>query len=157
MDQLYHGTLARNIPSIQKTGLLPQRSVWTAKFHAEATELVYAVDQSRIGRLTVIITGQMASSDLIEYSADYQFGQFVDDLARHGAIVVLRPEKFRCCSDFSEKGHPQGVEPGDWYSDQAVSTDDIRQTISGPQIIDWLKPHPMDFELRFRNILRQKV
>jgi RNA:NAD 2'-phosphotransferase (TPT1/KptA family) len=68
MQKLYHGTLARNLPSIRVHGLLPQKGSWTATFYKDAPDLVYAVDEERKGRLLAIITGQLARAGLVNLS-----------------------------------------------------------------------------------------
>jgi hypothetical protein len=151
---LYHGTLAENIQSIRNTGLLPRKGLWTANFHVNAPELVYAVDESRRGRLIAIITGQIAKTGLVRFSDQYDFDHFNNDLARYGAVVVITAAMFRSCLSFSERGHPEGVEPGDWYSREPVGVENILEIIAGQEMIGWLKPHPIDFECRFREILR---
>jgi RNA:NAD 2'-phosphotransferase (TPT1/KptA family) len=67
-QKLYHGTLARNLPSIRALGLLPQKGSWTATFYKDASDLLYAVDEDRKGRLIAIITGQIACAGLVRVS-----------------------------------------------------------------------------------------
>lgn len=91
---LYHGTLARNVPSIRKLGLLPQRGSWTSGFRPEASKLVYAVDDQHRGRLVTYITGQISKSNLVDFFDDYQFDDFKQDLIKLGAIVVIKTTRF---------------------------------------------------------------
>jgi len=156
MNELYHGTLARNLPAIRKAGLLAQKGSWTVDFHSEAAELVYAVDESRRGRVIVAITGQMAKSGLVQWSENYQFDHFNADLTKHGAVVVVSAVSFSSYSAQFEQGHPPGAEPGDWYSRQSVSLNDIQRIMIGHEMLDWLKPDEMDFAYRFRDILRNR-
>jgi hypothetical protein len=154
MNELYHGTLAQNIESIRKIGLLPRRGSWTAGFHSNASELVYAVDESRRGRIIVAITGQMAKADLVRWSDDYQINHFNNDLAKHGAVVVIRTATFRSYPGSFESGHPPGTEPGDWYSCQSVGVEEIQGIMIGQEMLSWLQPHEMDFAYRYSEILR---
>ena len=50
MQRLYHGTLARNVPSIRAHGLVPQKGSWTKAFYNDAPDLLYAVDEGRKAR-----------------------------------------------------------------------------------------------------------
>lgn len=154
VGDVYHGTLAQNIQSIRRTGLSPRRGAWTTNFHSDAVELVYAVHENRKGRLIAIITGQIAKSGLVRFSNDYQFDDFRNDLAEHGAIIVVKATTFCCSENPSTRGHPAGVEPGDWYSRQPVGIEDIQRIMVGQEMLDWLNPHEMDFACRFREVLR---
>ena len=155
MQKLYHGTLARNLPSIRVHGLLPQKGSWTATFYKDAPDLVYAVDEERKGRLLAIITGQLARAGLVNLSDTYTFDDFKNDLAAHGAVIEFAAESFSCYETFSELTHPPSVEQGDWYSSEPVSADRIEQIVTGQEMVEWLKPHPVDFSCRYREILER--
>lgn len=156
MQTLYHGTLARNLPSIRVLGLLPQNGSWTATFYKEAPDLVYAVDEARKGRLIAIITGQIARTGLVLVSDTYTFDDFKSDLAAHGAVVVFNTTSFSCFETFSELKHPPSVEQGDWYGHDAVSVDKIKQVIIGWEMVEWLNPDPVDFLCRYSRILHER-
>src|ERR1700730_1168778 len=100
MRKLYFGTLAKNLPRIKQTALLPKKGLWSEKFHADASKLVYAVDETRKARLITIITGQMAKSNLLRWSNDYQFEDFKNDLIGHAAVVVFQTTTFCYRPDF---------------------------------------------------------
>jgi len=154
MRELYHGTLAQNVPSIIKSGLLLQKGLWTSDFHSDASELVYAVDDSHRGKLITIITGQIAKCGLLRCSDNYLFDDFKADLMQHGAVVIIRAAAiFRRYPDHFESGHPPGTEPGDWYSREPVSVDNIQRIMTGQGMLDWLEPSECDFTHRLRDIL----
>jgi hypothetical protein len=155
MHKLYHGTLARNLTSIRAQGLRPQRGPWTMAFYPGAPDLVYAVAESGKGRLIAIVAGQIARAGLVHLSDSYSFDDFNADLGAHGAVVVLTPTTFSFCETNSELGRPASVEPGDWYSHEPVSTDQIEGVMTGPEMVNWLKPHPVDFSCRYREILER--
>jgi hypothetical protein len=155
MSRLYHGTLARNVQSIRTTGLLPRKGLWTAGFHSDAAELVFAVDENHQHRLILAITGQMAKADLARWTESYQFGHFNDDLIKHGAVVIVGAEKFSPYPPGRfETGHPLGTEPGDWYSRRPISIDDIQEIMTEQAMLDWLKPSVTEFVHSYREVLR---
>jgi hypothetical protein len=153
MQKLYHGTLARNIPSIRAHGLVPQKGSWTKAFYNDAPDLVYAVAEDRKGRLIGIITGQLALSGIGRLSDGYTFDDFRHDLSTHGAVVVFVSATFCCCEPFSEFKYPSSIEQGDWYSTESVGSADIDQIMTGRVMVEWLHPHPVDFHYRYRCIL----
>jgi hypothetical protein len=154
VDKLYHGTLLRNVHSIRTKGLLPQKGLWTAGFHLDAVELVYAADEDHKGSFLVAIAGQMTKSGLVEWSDKYQFGDFKNDLIQHGAVVVVVARAtFRRYPDHFQSGHPSGTEPGNWYSQEFVPSKDIEGILTGQEMLDWLKPSEADFRYRFSDIL----
>jgi hypothetical protein len=155
--KLYHGTLARNIPSIRERGLLPQKGLWTESFHDSAVDLVYAVDEDRRARIVPAITGQIARHGLVQWSDDYEIEHFYNDLVTHGAVVVINAATF-CYypSNFLKKGHPAGSEPGDYYSRESVGVEAIERVMIEQEMLDWLKPiADADFTCRYREILRE--
>lgn len=154
MQKLYHCTLAQNLESIRKAGLLPRKGLLAEKFYPDAEKLIYAVDEDRKGRLIAIITGQMARNDLVQWSKSYQFEDFKNDLITHGAVVVFQTTAFCCRRNCKEPGHPPSVEVGDWYSRESVSNKSIEREMVGQEMLDWLKPHEMDFIYRYRDRLR---
>jgi hypothetical protein len=156
MQRLYHGTLARSVPSIRAHGLVPQKGSWTKAFYNDAPDLLYAVDEGRKARLIAIITGQLARSGIVRLSDGYTFDEFKDDLGNHGAVVVFATETFSCREPSSELKHPPSVEEGDWYSTEPVSNADIDQIMTGRAMLEWLHPHPVDFEYRYRGILHER-
>jgi len=155
MSNLYHGTLARNVQSIRKTGLLPRKGLWMTNFHSDAAELVFAADGNHRHRLILAITGQMTKASLIVCDDNYQFEDFNADLLKHGAVVEVGmatfssypPERF-------VSGHPQGTEPGDWYSREPISIDDIHGIMTGQEMRDWLNPSATEFIHTYREVLR---
>jgi hypothetical protein len=155
MQKLYHGTLAQNLPSIREQGLMPQAGSWTAAFYEKAPNLVYAVDEDRKGRLIAIITGQIARAGLVHLPDTYTFENFKHDFAGHGAVIKFTSATFSCYEPFSELKHPPSVEQGDWYSSEPVSADHIEQIITGTEMVEWLKPHPVDFSGRYHEILER--
>jgi hypothetical protein len=154
MDKLYHGTLARNVPSIRKAGLLPQKGLWTADYHSEAEALVYATSENHRGKLTTIMAGQLAKAGFVHWSEQYEFDHFKNDLISHCAIIIVKVDRFRCYPDHFEAGHPSGTEPGDWYSREVISTEEIQGVLTGQKLLDWLKPSAPDFTYRLRDVLR---
>jgi hypothetical protein len=112
---LYHGTLRRNVPSIRDTGLRPQRGAWAARFHPNAADLVYAVDDEHKSSAILAIAGQMAKAGLIQGSKNYSFDDFKNDLTERGAVIVVNATTFRRYPWSFEPGHPTGAEPGNWY------------------------------------------
>jgi hypothetical protein len=154
VQRLYHCTLAPNLESIRKIGLLPRRGSLAAKFYPDAAELIYAVDEVHKGRLTSILTGQMAGTGLVRWSENYQFGDFKRDLVTHGAVVVFQSTAFCCRGNSENGGHPPSLEVGDWYSREPVSRTSIEREIVGQEMLDWPKPHEVDFTCRYRDRLR---
>ncbi|MGO9050235.1 MAG: hypothetical protein ACLQFW_25700, partial [Xanthobacteraceae bacterium] len=136
MDKLYHSTLARNVQSIMTIGLLPKKGLWTADFHWDAKELVYAADENHRGSLIVVVAGQMAKSRLVQWSDHYQFGHFSNDLNKRGAIIVVRRATFRHYPDHFEHGHPSGTEPGNWYSREPIGTEHIQGIMTGREMLN---------------------
>jgi hypothetical protein len=155
MQKLYHSTLARNGPSIRAHGLVPQKGSWTRAFYNDAPDLLYAVDEGRKARLIAIITGQLARSGIVCLYDGYNFEEFTNDLSNHGAVVVFVTATFSYREPFSELKHPSSVEEGDWYSTEPVSSADIEQIMTGRTLVEWLHPHPVDFDYRYRCILNQ--
>jgi hypothetical protein len=155
MDALYHATLARNVPSIEADGLVPQKGPWTSAFHLDAAELVFAVGEDHLGRLPKILVGQMGKAGLVKWSDEYQFAQFKNDLIHHAAIIVLKAVKFDHYPDDAKFGHPSGAEAGDWYSREIIRVDDILKIMVGQELYDWLRPSEMNFTYDWREILRQ--
>lgn len=145
---LYHGTLRRNLQSIRKAGLQPQRGVWAACFHPSAEPLVYAVDDKHRSAAILAITGQMAKANLVQRSENYSFDDFKNDLIEHGAIIVVRATTFLGHPWSVELGHPTGAEPGNWYSSETVS---VESEMVGKEMLAWLKPHEQDFIHRYRD------
>jgi hypothetical protein len=156
MDKLYHSTLARNVPSIRKLGLLPQRGLWTADYHSKAEALVYATNESHRGKLATIMAGQLAKAGFVQWSEKYQFDHFKNDLFEHCAIIILKVDKLHCYPDRFEAGHPDGTEPGDWYSRQVISVEEILGVLTGQELLDWLEPSEPDFTYRLRDVLRRR-
>jgi hypothetical protein len=156
MIELYHGTLAINVPSIRKLGLLPQKGNWTSKFRPSASELVYAVDYEHIGRLVVYISGQMAKSNLVQISGNYEFDHFTNDLIQYAALVMIRTQRFSQYPTHLTEAHPSGPEPGDWYSYEPVLVDEIQRIVTGQEMLHWLRPTEADFTERLRYVLRGK-
>jgi hypothetical protein len=156
MQKLYHGTLARNVPSIRAQGLVPQKGSWTKAFYNDARDLLYAVDEGRKARLIAIITGHLARSGIVCLSDGYTFDDFKNDLSNHGAVVIFTTATFSCREPFSELKHPSSVEQGDWYSTEPVSSADIEQIMTGRAMQDWLNPHAADFDYRYRCILQER-
>jgi hypothetical protein len=155
--KLYHGTLAQNLQSIREQGLLPRRGLWTESFHESAVKLVYAVEEDRKARIIPAIAGQMAKHGLVRWSDDYQFGDFCEDLTKHGAIVAINAISFSCYPpNIFRSGHPAGTEPGDCYSREPVGVDAIEGVMTGQEMLDWLRPiADEDFKYRYREILRE--
>jgi hypothetical protein len=145
---LYHGTLRRNVPSIRGTGLQPQRGAWAARFHPNAADLVYAVDDEYRSSAILAIAGQMAKAGLVQRSENYPFDDFKNDLIEHGAVIAVNATTF-CHYPWSlAPGHPTGAEPGNWYSSEPVS---VEGEMIGEGMLAWLKPSEQDFNLRYRD------
>jgi hypothetical protein len=158
--KLYHGTLAQNVPSIQKSGLLPQKGGWSGRFHADAVDLVYAIDETegRTKRVALAIIGQMLKVGFVQWTDDYQLENLKADLAEHGAVVVVQSASFISYPPYVEQpGHPIGAEPGDWYSRDTVSVEGIARIITGQELLEWLSPEPSEFEFEYtyRRILEE--
>ena len=151
---LYHGTLRRNLPSIKDTGLQPQRGEWTARFHPDATALVYAVDDEHRSSAILAVAGQMAKAGLIEGSENYSFDNFKNDLIEHGAVLVVKATTFRRYPWSFELGHPTGAEPGNWYSSEPVR---VESEMIGEEMLAWLKPNEQDFIYRYRDHMREEA
>jgi hypothetical protein len=156
MQKLYHGTLARNVPSIRERGLVPQKGSWTRAFYNDAPDLLYAVDEGRKARLIAIITGQLARSGIVCLSDGYTFDDFKNDLSNHGAVIIFEAATFAYREPFSELKYPSSVEQGDWYSTEPVSSADIDQIMTGRAMADWLNPHAVDFDYRYRCMLHER-
>jgi hypothetical protein len=145
---LYHGTLRQNLPSIRETGLLPQRGAWTARYHTDATALVFAVDDINRSAAILAIAGQMANAALTRGSENYSFDDFKNDLIEHGAVIVVRATTFgRYPLVPFDPGHPPGAEPGNWYSSEPVG---VESEMTGKEMLAWLKPNEQDFIHRYR-------
>jgi hypothetical protein len=145
---LYHGTLRRNVPFIRDIGLRPQRGAWAARFHPDASDLVYAVDDKHRSSAILAVSGQMAGAGLIQASTNYSFNDFKSDLIEHGAVIVVKATTFRSYPWSFEPGHPIGAEPGNWYSAEPVS---VESEILGEEMLAWLKPSEQDFIHRYRD------
>src|ERR1700730_8286573 len=156
MQKLYHGTLARNVPSIRAQGLVPQKGSWTKAFYNDAPDLLYAVDEGRKARLIAIITGQLARSGIVRLLDGYTFDDFENDLSTHGAVVVFSTANFSYCEPLSELKHPSSVEQGDWYSTKPVSIAAIDEIMTGRGMVDWLNPQEVDSDCRPRCILHER-
>lgn len=138
---LYHGTLRRNIPSIQAIGLWPSLGEFTTTAYDEAIqagvdlpELVFAADKEGLTRCLSAIGSYIQMAYPNEYKP---YG--VDAIQRYGALCVLkqgetgfdrRPE----FDDISE--YPYQVEPGDYYRDSSVKVDYI---LTGAKMINFLR------------------
>jgi hypothetical protein len=104
---LYHGTLRRNVPSIRATGLQPQRGAWAERFHRDAADLVYAVDDQHPASALLAIVGQMTKACLAHWTENYSFDDFKNDLIEHGAVLVVKASSFRHHPwTFDTSGHP---------------------------------------------------
>ena len=148
----YHGTLRRNIASIKQDGLLSRTGILARDYHEDAVDHVYAVSEDRKGRLIRIITHQMGIAGLVSLTEGYQFNDFKNDLAAHGAVFTLNQIGFVECD---ENGNPPGAEMGDWYKKESVSVLNIRKVIVGQRLLDWLNPNEVDFKYRDRAILHK--
>jgi hypothetical protein len=156
MSRLYHGTLAQHLKSIRKIGLSPRKGLWMANFHSDPAELVFAADENHRHRLVLAITGQMAKADLVLWADSYQFQHFNADLLNHGAVVEVGTATFRSYPPGQFViGHPSGTEPGDWYSREPISVDDIHGIKTGQEMLDWLKPSATEFTHTYRDVLRR--
>jgi hypothetical protein len=146
---LYHGTLRRNVPSIRATGLQPQRGSWAARFHRNAADLVYAVDDQHPASALLAIVGQMTKAGLAQWSENYSFDDFKNHLIEHGAVLVVKATTFRHHPwTFETSGHPIGAEQGNWYSSEPVS---IESEMIGKDMLALLKPNEQEFILgRYR-------
>jgi hypothetical protein len=146
---LYHGTLRRNVPSIRATGLQPQRGAWAGRFHHDAADLVYAVDDQHPASALLAIVGQMTKAGLAQRSENYSFDDFRNDLIEHGTVLVVKDTTFRHHPwTFETSGHPMGTEQGNWYSSEPVS---IESEVIGKDMLALLKPNEQEFILgRYR-------
>jgi hypothetical protein len=149
---LYHGTLRRNLPSIRNNGLQPQRGVWAARFHPDATALVYAVDDEHRSAAILAVGGQMAKAGLIRASENYSFDDFKNDLIEHGAVIIVKATTFRGHPWTLDSRHPTGAEPGNWYSLEPVS---VQSEMIGEEMLAWLKPGEQDFIYGWRDHLQK--
>jgi hypothetical protein len=158
--KLFHGTLAQHVPSIQKSGLLPQKGGWSGRFYEDAVDLVYAVDETkgRTKRVVLAIIGQMLKVGLIQWTEDYELKNLKVDLAEYGAVVVVQSASFIPYPPYIEQpGHPIGAEPGDWYSHETIGVEDVTGVITGPELLEWLNPEPSEFEFEhiYHHILEE--
>jgi hypothetical protein len=72
------------------------------------------------------------------------------------AHAYMRGNTLKFYEWLSELKHPPSVEVGDWYSSEGVSPENIERIIIGREMVDWLKPHEVDFRCRYRGILQRR-
>ena len=128
---LYHGTLRKFLPSIQKHGLWPTVGEFTSTMYdieedAEFPELVFAADKR----------GLKACFSAIAWLINKHYGEryTVDLIKKYGALCVLRhaEEDFTYRQQDGEHDHPNyytdhpsQAEPGDYYSENGITIDAV--------------------------------
>lgn len=142
---LYHGTLARLLPSIAREGLVPRVGEFTEKTYGKQSDrIVPAVfmatekDLERVVHAMVAaIMGEVSEADFEKYDigADYQLN---DDLFfEYGAMLVIERTDAFAVTGKPKSGtvEPFQAESGDWYSVEPVSP--VR-AIRGDELRDFL-------------------
>ena len=118
---LYHGTLVANVPSIMRDGLEPGVGQFTNSFYGDEDEeeldhLVFAADKKGLRACVSAILGYLRIKNI-------PFTE--ENFYRYGALVVIRGEN----DSFEQRprdhendyvDHPGQVEPGDYYSRDAI-------------------------------------
>lgn len=135
---LYHGTLRKFLPSILATGLWPALGDFTRQAYAESEEagidldeLVFAADKEGLRSCVSAIIGALEQAGIKDT---------VDNFFRYGAIVVIREggDRMEHREDDNDEGHPQTVEPGNYYSHYRVQVD---YALTGWRLRSFLRRH----------------
>ena len=117
---LYHGTLMKFVPTIMEFGLLPSIGEFTRRAYQEYTDagidlepLVFAADKKDLRKCV----GAMVSW-LKQHGIPVTEENFYKKTA---LIVIKQGEKhMQYRKDEFDFGHPDTVEPGDYYSSNTV-------------------------------------
>lgn len=127
---LYHGTTTDYIKDITSVGLIPMRGDFVSDMYDEydgsdLKELVFATDKQQLGKAVNAITHHI-SKKLNKSFHDVTNEEFI----KYGAIVKIHDGEsilqHREEGDENYYGeHPPTVEPGDYYSENSVSIDEI--------------------------------
>lgn len=155
---LYHGTLKEYIPVIDKEGLVPYFGKFVSDMYNEELEtpelnnkikdLIFAADKKGLNKSINSILYHMV------YGKGYETETFFD----HAAIAVIKGDESELFSkrpknpDDSEfwQDHPIGVEPGDYYSEEAVY---VNHFATGKELKKLMKQNGMAITRRSTNIL----
>lgn len=144
-SQLYHGTLLRNISSIEAVGLIPSVGDFTRNMYGKnapgIVPAVFLADETGLERvvhaMVAAIIEEVTDEDFEAYDIGHDY-QMNDELFfKYGALLVVEP-----IISFSRTGSPKpGVEEpsqaesGDWYSLENVRP---IKTITGDDLGDFL-------------------
>jgi len=136
VTELYHGTLAKNVPSILANGLNPTVGEFTRSIYAnKAKPLVFAADASGSRGVYCSLVGQMhAKLGITAYPPS------AEDVAKHCAILVISKDvgKFRQYNSTRRSG---SKEPTDYTSQETIHIDRV---ITGKELLQWIKTHNAD-------------
>ena len=137
---LYHGTVIDNEPSIRQIGLVGQVGKFVSNAYGgegiewqDEDEIVYLADKKGLkGALTAMVfqVGKKLGKNLHDVSDN--------DIINHGLLLKIHdpegetPQRPR---DDDYGGHPQAVEPGDYYTPHVY----VDEFIKGKAILRLLK------------------
>jgi RNA:NAD 2'-phosphotransferase (TPT1/KptA family) len=140
---LYHGTIIDHAQSIRSYGLLPSVGAFVEEMYGgegEVDELVFLADKKGIHSAFTAMVSQIG----------HKLGKSLhdvtdDDIKKYGLLAKIkevedtsfnhRPEED---DPHSYEEYPSTVEPGDYYSDDAVSVDEV---LTGAALMRVLKKH----------------
>lgn len=137
---LYHGTVVDNEDGIRRYGLTPRtgdfvRSAYgdDYKNHFDGEhDAVYFADKADLGKATTAMVTAIAKK-LSKYESDVTD----TDIIAYGLLCVVEdPDRTTPQRDEDEEGHPQFVEPRDYYSQQTVRPNRI---VKGQALVRLLK------------------
>lgn len=115
VSELVHGTLKKNLSSIQQHGLTPHAGEFVKGVHGcGAANLVYACDVMRLH----------AAEYAMRYYISCELGTHWplvthDEIVEHGLLVIV-PRALFTYHEVGWKGSLIGVESGDWISSSTV-------------------------------------
>jgi pyrimidine deaminase RibD-like protein len=132
---LYHGTLTKNVPSIMKSGLLPRVGQFTKGIHGDkAMPKVFATTEQGARAVYCALASQI-------YHAIGHMPSAAE-MAKLGAVLVIHKDAGKFSQyDPSAKDVQGSLEPGDYYSDDAIAVDEV---VTGQALLDWIKRHDAD-------------
>ena len=133
VSELVHGTLKKNLSSIQQHGLTPHAGEFVKGAHGcSAGNLVYACD------VTKLDSAEYAMRHYISCELGTHWPLVThDEIVEHGLLVIV-PRALFTYHEVWQKGSPIGVEPEDWIS---TSTVQPLKLIIGEAIREFFEAH----------------
>ncbi|MCZ7860774.1 hypothetical protein O9X98_05090 [Agrobacterium salinitolerans] len=140
---LYHGTLARHLPAIAETGLVPLIGSFTEKTFGKASDRVIPAvfmagpkDLERVVHAMVAaIMDEVTEEDFSEWDIREQYHLNDELFVKYGAILVIEKNDGFKQAGTMEPAEPIQAEDGDWFSLEAVRP---AKTLTGDELLEFL-------------------